>query len=478
MDPGHSNGASHLWSNAETRAGGLRILVPLDDSVQAQRVLAYVRLLAAATHGTLNLIRATDVEDETSFNSLAQNAERLRDTGVSVEWSVVGGVDAETAIGAAEAAWQPDLIALASTKSSGLDRWLNGSDAEKVVKSARVPVLVLPPNWERPFTGQGAARTLVPLDGSPPAEHALWVVVHLANMLPMDIVLMRAIHRESAAQGAEVYLRQLAAKVQLAVPDRGVSWRAVAGSPASAILETARDLEVHAIAMATRGHATGHRVGSTAAEVFDHASVPLILLGPRALVHGGAARIKIGAQVRTSDRQQVGEVHRVVLDLEQQAMVAIVVLDRGGLARDILVPADFVDRVDDGTLELRVRGDELEQFPDFAYHEFVTPPPTWSEPALVPAREHKRLGPGQVDVTRGTPVRAADGEVGHVDSIELEPEASMLRALWVRANGIVPRAMRIPVEWVSNTDAHGELRLTTTRAEIEGYLGHESDIAP
>ena len=95
----------------------MRILVPLDDSLQAQRVLAYVKVLARTTHGKLKLIRATDVEDETSFNSLEQNAAHLQEDGFSVEWSVIGGVDAETAIHATEAEWQPDLIALASTQS-------------------------------------------------------------------------------------------------------------------------------------------------------------------------------------------------------------------------------------------------------------------------------------------------------------------------------------------------------------------------
>jgi nucleotide-binding universal stress UspA family protein/sporulation protein YlmC with PRC-barrel domain len=456
-------------------ASGLRILVPLDDSIQAQRVLAYVRLLTVASDGKLYLIRATDADDETSFNSLAQNAERLRRVGASVEWNVIGGVDAVSAIRASEAAWQPDLIALASTKSSGVDRWLNGSDTEQIVNSARVPVLVVPPNWERPFTDQRGARALVPLDGSPAAERALWAAVRLANMLAMNIVLMRAIPYESAAQGAEAYLRQVATRVQAAVPKCGVSWRAVAGSSAKAILDTARHLDVDAIAMATRGHATGHRLDSTATRVFDHASVPLILLGPEALGHRETAHFfKIGAQVRTSDRQHVGEVHRVVLDFEQQAMVAIVVLGQGGLARDILVPADFVGGVDDGALELRVGGEELEQFPNFAYGEFVTPPPTWSEPGLVPPQQHKRLGPGQVDVTRGTSVLATDGEVGHVDSVEVEPDVSRLRAFWVRPKGLFPQAMRIPVEWVSTTDTHGNLRLRATRAEIEGYVGHQS----
>jgi nucleotide-binding universal stress UspA family protein len=163
------------------RSAGTRILVPLDDSVQAQRVLAYVQVLAARSGGELKLIRATDVEDETSFNSLEQHARRLRDAGFVVDWTVTGGVDAETAILSAEAAWQPDLIALASMKASRFDRWLNGSVSEHVVAFASAPVLLVPPAWDRPIIQGRSTRVVVPLDGSSSAEQALWVVAHLIH---------------------------------------------------------------------------------------------------------------------------------------------------------------------------------------------------------------------------------------------------------------------------------------------------------
>jgi nucleotide-binding universal stress UspA family protein len=119
---------------ATSNDAGLRILAPLDDSVQSQRALTYAQALATATGGRLKLLRATDLDDEARVNSLASSANRLQEAGVAVEWTVVSGVDGQTAIREAEATWQPDLLALATTKSSGLDRWLNGSVAEAVVK--------------------------------------------------------------------------------------------------------------------------------------------------------------------------------------------------------------------------------------------------------------------------------------------------------------------------------------------------------
>ena len=176
---------------------GLRVLAPLDDSRQSQRALTYAQALATATGGRLKLLRATDLNDEARVNSLAITAGHLQDAGVAVEWSVVSGVDGQTAIHEAEASWQPDLIALASTKSSGLDRWLNGSVAEAVVKSARAPVLLVPPRWDRSLTAHGSVRLLVALDGSPAAERAVDVILRLTSRLAAEYVLMRAIHAPS-----------------------------------------------------------------------------------------------------------------------------------------------------------------------------------------------------------------------------------------------------------------------------------------
>jgi hypothetical protein len=42
------------------------------------------------------------------------------------------------------------------------------------------------------------------------------------------------------------------------------------------------------------------------------------------------------------------------------------------------------------------------------------------------------------------------------------------------ATGYSPHAVRVPSEWVSNTDGQGNLRLAVTRAVLDGYLGRES----
>ncbi|MBV9354017.1 MAG: PRC-barrel domain-containing protein [Chloroflexi bacterium] len=190
-------------------------------------------------------------------------------------------------------------------------------------------------------------------------------------------------------------------------------------------------------------------------------------------------QIKIGAPVRTKDDRYAGEVHRVVVDLEQQAIVAIVALGRGVPARDALVPIDLIASLDADGIRLGLTHQQLDGLPDFTYRELVTPPPTWTSsiptydgPILIPARQRERLGPSQCQIMPETRVLAEDGEVGHVDRVEYDPRTGRLIPFWTRSDGLFSRPMRIPIEWVGDTDAQANLHLAGRRMDIEAYLGY------
>ena len=190
--------------------------------------------------------------------------------------------------------------------------------------------------------------------------------------------------------------------------------------------------------------------------------------------------IEIGARVRTREGSDVGEVHRVIVDIEQQAVTSIVVLKGRFLSRDILVPIDYVERADQDSVTLRLGKEELDQLPDFAYNEILTPPPTWAFPlpypggaVYIPVSQRERLGGHQLDITPGTRVHATDGAIGTVDRVELDERTDRLDAFWVKAGTIFSHDLRIPVEWVVRLDEAG-LRLAATRDQIESRLGAES----
>src|SRR6266536_3164419 len=135
------------------------------------------------------------------------------------------------------------------------------------------------------------ARTRTNTAGKPVVD----VVLHLTTGLPAVFVLVRAIRAERDRPGAEDYLQHIAARLESMLEEPAVEWRGVVESTATAVLDSARELDVDAIALSTRGHHTAHvpSTGNTAAEVVDRAAVPVIVLGPGALAEVGTAQIKL-----------------------------------------------------------------------------------------------------------------------------------------------------------------------------------------
>ena len=308
---------------------------------------------------------------------------------------------------------------------------------------------------------------------------------HPSDVLSTRLILLRATSRkEEDASSAREYMRRISSQLESAVPGGEVTARVVSADAPKAILNAAKDFEVDVIVMSTRGHAGLARavLGSTATSTLQQAPVPLIVLGPHALHEPSSEQIHLRAPVRTLDDELVGEVHRVVIDLDQRALVSVVVLGRGPLGRDVLVPVDFIETLDKDQLVLRLCREELDQLPEFTYNEFVTPPPTWTllvprivGPAWIAATQRKRIGSHQQDITPGSHVLAVDGDIGPVDRVEVD-RTGELEAFWVRGNTLFATDMRIAVEWIQETDIQGNLRIDGTKADIEAYLGHESRI--
>jgi nucleotide-binding universal stress UspA family protein len=285
----------------------LRILISLDGTPQAQRALQYSEVLVRTAGGQLKVFRAS-VGGPTEYieRALDAIARRLRETGVAAEWSVVRG-EAVPAILEAARSWQPHLIALATTRSSALDRWLNDGVADAIVRSATVPVLVVPPDREDASARKPPTHIMVPLDGSTTAEEALGPATELARSLQADLILLRVIEDNAPgsidAQNAEHYLQAMRDHVRAALPQRQVISRVAAGSPPVAIVRAAVDLAAGLIAMSTRGRVGLARavLGSTATATLEQSTVPVLFVGPAAMtlspIEGGEA-----AKMQPTDR--------------------------------------------------------------------------------------------------------------------------------------------------------------------------------
>jgi uncharacterized protein YrrD len=191
-------------------------------------------------------------------------------------------------------------------------------------------------------------------------------------------------------------------------------------------------------------------------------------------------RIEIGARVRTRDGHEVGHVHRILVDLDDNAVTGIVVLKGRWLSRDVLVPLDFIDRVEGDEVLLTLDENELDQLPDFTYNEILVPPPALTAVGpyvdgsfYVPIGQRKRLGQHHVDIIPGTRVHATDGEIGRVDQVELDPITGELDAFWIRADGVFGHDIRVPAEWVERVDESG-VYVKASKSDVEARLGPPS----
>jgi len=74
------------------------VMVPLDESLQAQRGLIYARSVVEATGGELLLLRAGGVEETAGYDKLANVAQPMQDDELTAAWKVVEHEHAVTAI--------------------------------------------------------------------------------------------------------------------------------------------------------------------------------------------------------------------------------------------------------------------------------------------------------------------------------------------------------------------------------------------
>jgi nucleotide-binding universal stress UspA family protein len=140
-----------------------RILVPLDGSAVAEAVLPQVQMLAECSGAEVVLLSvlstptydyfipdaaiAVSVHEGQKNQSkayLERVSAQLRALGLHVRAELCIGNVAESILDYAESS-QADLIAMSTHGRNGIGRFLLGSVAEKVIRSAKVPVLLVRP---------------------------------------------------------------------------------------------------------------------------------------------------------------------------------------------------------------------------------------------------------------------------------------------------------------------------------------------
>jgi len=294
-----------------------KILIPLDGSKTSERVLPFARALARTLKLPVELLEVVDLaavsvrvasEKEPHLDALIAEGEReCREhlkmvagefPGSKVSCTVERGTPADVIIERANAD-NRTLIAMATHGRSGVNRWVMGSVAEKVLRGSESTMFLVRADEDARLDGTAMIRSIVvPLDGSELAESVLPSVVNIANALNLEVILCRAYElAASAYYGSEDYLPNyddmllnlkkevedyLTAKVAV-LRQAGlakVSWIAMAGAGADEIVRYSREHPDTLIAMCTHGRSGVRRwvLGSVTERVVRRSEDPVLVV--------------------------------------------------------------------------------------------------------------------------------------------------------------------------------------------------------
>jgi nucleotide-binding universal stress UspA family protein len=192
-----------------------------------------------------------------------------------------------------------DLLILGTHGRSGFERLFLGSVTEKVLRSTRVPVLIIPPPVREP--GSPLYRTILcPLDFSDASIRALEYAMSLAKEADARLILLHVIEDLLADADVETlghlslaeYYRQseqdATARLQRMVPEEAGVWstpqlRVGRGRAHREILKVVADERADLVVMGVQGRsAVGRVFGSTTHRVIREAGCPVLTL------HAGA----------------------------------------------------------------------------------------------------------------------------------------------------------------------------------------------
>ncbi|MDE3077336.1 MAG: universal stress protein [Chloroflexota bacterium] len=288
------------------------VLVPLDGSPLSERALDYAKPIVRGSGGRLTLVQAVHPGPSAGMDPAQAQINSIRAAELAMTKHVAAlraeGFRAERHIECGQP-WdvilrsihklKADLVVMSTHGHSGLARVIYGAVADHVLRHSEAPVLLIPLNCERVWTGEAPRGVLLPLDGSALAEEALPPAVGLAGSLNATITLLQVVQpfpppspyegvsaafdAQAALTEARDYLSTIQASP--AVSDLVVDKVALVGHPAAMICSEAEKEQAAAIVMATHGRGGLARLvlGSVATSVLQACRRPMLLVCPKAI---------------------------------------------------------------------------------------------------------------------------------------------------------------------------------------------------
>lgn len=292
-----------------------RVLCPTDFSEVSTKAEAYATALADHYDASLHLlhvdppmpimapygeipvdVRLFEEQREQALTDLAAAGDRARAKGVDTETSVRGGQPAREILAVVEEQGA-DMLVIGTHGRGGVEHLLLGSVAEKLVRKAPCPVMVVPPA-SHPETGVLFSRILCPVDGSAASADAVAYALSLARETDGALTLLYVVEPvpasgEFGALDVEEYRRLGEAHARQVLdaavaPDVRawchISEQIALGKPSERILDTARREHSDVIVMGVRGRGAIDLLafGSTTNDVIRRAGCPVLAVHPKA----------------------------------------------------------------------------------------------------------------------------------------------------------------------------------------------------
>jgi nucleotide-binding universal stress UspA family protein len=300
------------------------VLAPVDGSARALRAMPWAAKLAGPD-GTVVLLRVVpsqpayaeslfalvgaednipgiqDAWAETAKADLDEAAELIAGPGITVEKVVAEGEPDEEIVAAASL-HDAEMIAMASHGRGAIGRAIFGSVADRVARSATVPVFILRTPDEDAADSAVVSRIVVPLDGSEIAQRALPLATKLANQLAAPVYIVRAVDAATTlpmapglfgaapvvnAEVTDQIWREAESQAQSTVSDavsrlkaEGVdaSGAILNGSPFFAISEATKPGDLLILTSHGRGGVRRWLLGSVAEKLVREADAPVLLV--------------------------------------------------------------------------------------------------------------------------------------------------------------------------------------------------------
>jgi len=208
-----------------------KIIVPLDSSDLSERALSVASSIAKAVGGSVSICSSIDPNDQAKFNAywalsgdmdsgiaalppeglvrteeerrseMEQYLSKIKADNANLsgsDSSVLTGTPADEILAYAHSQ-NAGLIVMSSRGRSGIVRGVLGSVTDKLLRSADIPVIVVPSEYE---AHSGEAITLiVPLDGSKRSESALTAALPLASQIGATVKVLHFVQMESRYAG-------------------------------------------------------------------------------------------------------------------------------------------------------------------------------------------------------------------------------------------------------------------------------------